>query len=364
MDIAFLILDMNSGGAQRATSSLANYMSSKGHNVSVITVDNCDSFYSLDGTVKKSFLELPKLPKGKGLRRLFAVIGRSFALRKNVQALNPDVIIGMSNVMTSYAIFCTKFSKIKAIGTERSNPYLLNASPLMGLLRKVNTFLCDGFIFQTEKAKQFFPKAAYKKCVVIPNAVFNPLVKQIEPSEKRSKTISAMGRLSHEKGFDTLINAFSFVEKSAPDFNLIIYGEGELRDKLLSRINDLGLLEKVNLLGENVNALFDIANSSVFVLSSRFEGMPNALMEAMACGVPCVSTKCEMGPEELISDGENGLLVPVNDEQALAKAILRIVKDKQLSSKLSKNCIKIRETHSIEAIGNKWINVCSRVIDG
>ncbi len=361
MKIAFLILNLNSGGAERATSSLANYMAAQGHSVSIITIDGTESFYPLDDRVNKLFLCLKELPKGTGFSRLKAEAQRALSLRDCVQTLKPDVLIGMSNIMTTYTVFCTKFSRVKAIGTERNNPYVYLATPAMTYLRKVSCILCDGFIHQTKRAQKFFPKITYKKSAVIPNAVFNPLISQVSYCEEKEKIITAMGRLVNDKGFDVLIKAFSLVADSVPDYNLVIFGKGELQDKLLGDIKHLGLSERVALPGVRSDALFDVAKSSLFVLSSRNEGMPNVLMEAMACGVPCVSTRCPMGPEELINDGENGLLVPVEDEKALAEAMLRVLSDNGLAQMLSLNALRLRETHSIETIGNRWIDYCKMI---
>lgn len=362
MKIAFLILNLNSGGAERATSSLANYFALCGHDVSIITIDGTPSFYPLDKKVNTFYLDLKRLPKGSGFSRLRAEAQRALSLRKCVQKLKPDVLIGMSNIMTAYTVFCTIFSRIKSVGTERNNPYIYMATPTMTILRKLSCILCNGFIHQTKRAQEFFPSITYNKSSVIPNAVFNPLVSQVAPCIKGDKTIMAMGRLVRDKGFDILINAFSMIEKEMPDYKLIIFGNGELRDELLETAERLNIRGRVLLPGVRDDALFEVAKSSLFVLSSRNEGMPNVLMEAMACGVPCVATRCPMGPEELIIDGENGLLVPVEDEKALAEAMLRVLNNKAFANKLSEQSKRIKETHSIENIGNKWIEYLKTVI--
>ena len=164
-----------------------------------------------------------------------------------------------------------------------------------------------------------------------------------------------MGRLIDRKGFECLIKAFAEIEKKFPDYSLIIFGEGPERGKLENVIKELNLSERVSLPGIKKKAIEDIAKSSVFVLSSEYEGMPNALIEAMASGVPCISTDCPMGPSELINSGENGFLVPVNDYRSMAELIEKVLLDKELSKKLSNNAVKINQKLSQDIIFEQFM---------
>ena len=136
---------------------------------------------------------------------------------------------------------------------------------------------------------------------------------------------------------------------------MIIFGEGELRKELEEKISSLGLEERIFLPGTDPQAVKVVNQSDVFVLSSDLEGMPNVLMEAMAMGVPCVSTRCDMGPEELIENGKNGILVDVGNTNQIAESILEIINNPELSDKLSSNARELLNTHSIEAISKKWL---------
>lgn len=338
-------------------------MARKGHEVTVLSLTGNKSFYCFDDKVNVRFLDLPPLPGGKTVSRLKAAMSRALSVRAAVKKNSPDCVIGMSHIMSAYAFFSCVFTEHKSIGTERSNPYMLNATIFMTLLRRAMSLLCDGYIFQTEAAKHFFPKRAGKKCAVIPNAVFNGLVYELSPPDVREKTVTAAGRLVECKGFDVLIKAFSAVRKRFPDYRLVIYGSGEERGFLLNTAEAEGLSDAVSLPGALKDAMREICRSSVFVLSSRYEGMPNALIEAMACGVPCVSTRCKMGPEELIEDGVNGLLVPVNDAEAISRAVIRLIEDRELSERISSNSVKLKQKLSPEKITDRWLDYISGVIN-
>ena len=363
MKIAFLIHNLSSGGSERATCALANYFYCKNNDVTIFTIDGNASFYPLEEGITKAFLNLPSIPKGSPAKKVIAILKRYLAIRKNVKALSPQILIGMSHIMSFYAAASTMFTPIKSIGTERSNPYIYQSSKPFVFLRRLSSRIADGFVHQTKRASMFFPKSTMKKSIVIPNAVFNPLVSGIEFPALRDKTITAMGRLNYAKGFDILIEAFSRIEGQVKEYTLVIYGEGDEKENIKKLIETKKLAGRVIMPGAVPEAIINISKSSVFVLSSRFEGMPNALMEAMACGVPCVSTRCPMGPEELINDGVNGILVPVENAGAIADAIIKVINNKDLADELSKNAYQIRYTHSVGSIGTKWLDYCQSVIN-
>ncbi len=348
-------MNMGSGGAERSVSALSSHLS-KTEDVTVFVVSGDSSFYPFSEKVNVKYLSQPELPRSKSPKRITAVIRRAFAIRKAVSRENPDVLVGMSHIMSAYAVFCTVFTKCIAIGTERSNPFKFHSGKLITLLRKCTSLLCDGFVCQTKKAASFFPASVQKKCAVIPNAVFNPHVFETEVPAVREKNITALGRMEKYKGFDVLLHAFRLINEKYPEYTLTIFGEGKEMPSLISLSEELGIKNKVIFPGTDENAVEKISKSSVFVLSSRFEGMPNALIEAMASGVPCVSADCDMGPCELIENGTNGFLVPVDSFEGIADAVIKILGDKQLSDKFSRNSLKIRDSHSISAVCDKWIS--------
>ncbi len=361
MKVGFLIQTLSSGGAERATASLANEMNKNGVDVKIVTFNSESSFYPLDDGVELVNMNLEKFPVNK-IKKLFSMIKRMFTIRKIIKSQGFDALICMNSVLAGYGVFSTLLTKTKTIGSERNNPYkYFNSKPLV-IAKKISSVLSDGYIFQTEAAKKYYPSSMHKKSAVIPNAVFNPMIGEIEPAEIRQKIIYGVGRLSPQKRLDCLIDAFSIVSEKHPDYKLVIFGEGDLREDLQNQIDKLNLSEKAILPGADKEALKFVSKGSVFVLSSEYEGMPNALMEAMAVGVPCVSTRCKMGPEELIDDGYNGILVSDGcSKDELASGICRIIENEELADRLSQNSRKLIETHSVSAICESWLDYLNRV---
>lgn len=362
MKIGFLIQRMESGGAERATSAIASEFSRCGEKVDIITFDSAESFYPLHENVNVFNMELQDISKTASLKRVIGCIKRAFEIRRKIRSRHLDVLICMSTTMNLYGLLSVVFTKTKVVGTERSNPYKYKSDIINSVLKKISALLLDGFVFQTEAAAEYYSESIRKKGTVIGNAVFNPLVKEIEPAKERQKIIYGVGRLTAEKRFCDLIDAYALVEKNHPDYRLVIFGEGKDREALQHRIDSSGLNEKILLPGADKNALRFVARGTAFVLSSDYEGMPNALMEAMAVGTPCVSTRCKMGPEELIDDGINGILVPVGDVEKIKDAIELIITNRKFAESLSKNGRELMKTADVSAVSAKWLEYIKSII--
>ena len=221
----------------------------------------------------------------------------------------------------------------------------------------------SGFIFQTEDAKKFFSKKIQDRSVVIPNPINEDFI--VKPFDgRRVKEIVTVGRLVEQKNHKLLIDSFSEVSRKHSDYILKIYGEGILREKLEKQIKDLNLSNKVLLMGESSNIKECIYKSSLFVLSSDYEGMPNALMEAMALGLPCISTDCPIGgPRYLIKNKENGVLVKVSNKEELTKAMNNLIENEDLSCKLGNKANKICEELNPQKINQTWRDYILKVLN-
>lgn len=361
MKIGFLIDSLSSGGAQRTTVSLANSFVRQGENVEIITFVNDKSLYPIDENVSVISLDFDTINTKVSVSRMKGSFDRMFKLRKLIASRKLDVLIGMSYSMTWYAVYACEMTNTKVIGTERNNPYVYSASKFNTILRKTFYHFTDGFVFQTEKAANFFRKKSDGD-IVIPNAIFNESIYTISPVSQRQKFICGVGRLTRQKRFDVLIDAFAIINKTHPDYRLIIFGEGEDRKSLEKQAKKLGISDRVLLPGATDEVIKLLNYASVFVLSSEMEGMPNALMEAMALGIPCVSTKCDMGPGELIVSGENGILTKVNSPKKIAEAVNEIIENPDFAQRLSKNAKKILETHSIDKISSQWLEYIKKTV--
>ena len=212
----------------------------------------------------------------------------------------------------------------------------------------------NGLVFQSEGARDFFPEVVKHKSIVIHNSVNVPQDKYPIPAIRERRIIN-VGRLHPQKNQKLLINAFSKIAKSFPDYTLEIYGDGELHDELQGRINLCGLVDRVILHPSRKDIWDCIYKASLFVLTSDYEGMPNALMEAMALGLPCISTDCRPGgARTLIEDGKNGFVVPLRQTDNLAQAMTLCLSNPELSEKLAVNARKLSETHSEKVLFDKW----------
>jgi glycosyltransferase involved in cell wall biosynthesis len=214
----------------------------------------------------------------------------------------------------------------------------------------------DGYVFQTEEARSFYKGKYDKKSVIISN----PLKIESLPKpylEERKRNIVTVGRLHPQKNQMLLIQAFEEIKDKYPDYNLIIYGEGVLRKELQEYINDNKLDSRIIMPGNVLNLLSLIKDSGIFILSSDFEGMPNALIEAMALGLPCISTDCPCGgPKSLIENGENGLLFEVGNKNQLINAIEYMINNPDKAKQMSEKAVNIRNTLNANHICEKWYN--------
>jgi len=209
-------------------------------------------------------------------------------------------------------------------------------------------------VFQTSDAKKYYNIIDESKQIILKNPVSSEF--DVEPFKgERKKVIVTAGRLSEQKNHELLIEAFSKVKDKFPEYKLVIYGDGPLKDKLQNKIEAVGGENNIILAGR-VNQIIDkIHDASLFVLSSNFEGMPNALLEAMSLGLPCISTDCPVGgPREIIVNNENGVLVKLNNADDMANAIDKILSDREFAEKIGNNANKIYNQFSVENVCNKW----------
>ena len=220
----------------------------------------------------------------------------------------------------------------------------------------------DGYIFQTEDAKKYYKEHGInvENSVVIPNAINPEFIRPLYQG-KRRKVIVGAGRLTMQKNFSLLINSFAEICNDFPEYKLEIYGEGPLKESLINETKNLGIREKVIFKGY-VNNLGDcIQDTSLFVLSSDFEGMPNALMEAMALGLPVISTDCPAGGSKVLIENKiNGVLVPIKDIEALKKEIANMLTDSSMRNYMGENARKICVQLESKKIYNEWENILKK----
>lgn len=359
MRIVILMGSLTMGGAERVATSLASYLANSDVETYLVSFDSKPSSYTLDEKVHFiNNLDNDKFTGIKGVNK------RIKFLFNTLNKIKPDLVFTMFYDINMYALIYKLFgkNKIKLVSSERCNPNEITGKNR--IINKISSMSSDGFIFQTKRAKECYPKKVQDKSVVIHNAIGNPLFKKIDENKiMTEKTITSMGRLEYQKAHDVMIKSCAPVLKKHPEYKLVIYGEGSLRPYLEDLINKLDMQNNVFLPGNTENAVLEVAKSQVFLLTSRFEGMPNALMEAMACGIPSISTDCDMGPAELISDGENGYLVPVDDVDAITQKLELLIDDESLRKQISNNSRKIVEEHSVQKIYREYLDYFLRIVN-
>lgn len=275
------------------------------------------------------------------------------AVRKVVREVKPDCVISFlldANILNMLACLGTKS---KAIVCERNDPF----KPHYHVMKVAKPFfrLADGAVYQLPKVAEFY-KNIKAPTAVIPNPVLCKSDVSVLPFEKRENNIVTLGRIDiFQKRHDVLIKAFAKFYESHPDYTMTIYGDGPDESKLQLLIDELNLAGKVILGGVTKTPQETIKNSKFFVLSSDFEGIPNALIEAMSIGLPCVSTDCRPGGAALlIKNGVNGILVLAHDENALAERMCYLAENPLVADTLGKEAKKIVEEFSEDKIAQMW----------
>ncbi|MBW4675085.1 MAG: glycosyltransferase family 4 protein [Desmonostoc geniculatum HA4340-LM1] len=363
MKITLIIHSLTYGGAERIMSIMANYWSAKGLQITLLTFnDNKIPDFYLDS-------HIIYLPLGIAKKSPNVIIGiwnnfkRIRILRNSIINTNPDVVISFMSKINITTLLATRWLKMPIIVSERSNPVKSSLDWNWQQLRQWTYLFADKIVFQTQRARDYFPSKLQNNSCIIPNMVVLPPIKK-QSSEKFSaeRSLIAMGRFVPEKGFDLLLQAFAKLKDNYPEWTLTILGDGKLRPELESLRNQLGLGDRVHFPGMVNNTYAFLQEADFFIMSSRFEGFPNALCEAMACGLPVISTDCPSGPREIIRDGIDGILVPNEDVSALAAAMERLMSNEQERKSLAARAPEITERFAVEKIMGMWEEVLTQVI--
>lgn len=357
MKIAFMYGNMSRGGAQRVISCLAAYCVKMGDAVTVLTLDSGNSDYELDAGASIVGLNVAGDSANK-LESVRRFLSTERALRAWMKTEKPDVVLAFSIKLSMQLLLARGHTGPALICSERANP-AFRAKSAATRIERLLLKKAEGFIFQTQRVSLLFPPELRERGTVIHNGLFSTDIPENITSfaQRRQKELCAVGRLDNgQKAYDVMLDAFALFREKHPEHVLHIYGNGGSEAAIRTQAAALGLTDSVILHGNHPHVINEIKDMGMFVMTSRFEGMPNALIEAMACGLPCVCTDCDFGPAELIRDGENGLLVPVDDVHAIAAAMGRIADDPNLAESLSQGALEIRRSHTREAICGQYRN--------
>lgn len=350
MKICFVIDKLGVGGAERVMTVLANEMIKKGHSVFLIeaSVETPSNFYFLDPCVT----HINNLRANKQ-----GVFKKINFLRKTFKTITPEIVVSFKYMVNFYTHVALFGLHIPHVMSERNNPYTYSDNFIAKHFKKLFYKMAQGTVFQTQMAQDFyFPKKRKNNSCVIPNPVlvaediYRPQNLQFE------KAFVSVGRLAEQKNFPLVINAFSKFVKIQPDYCLKIFGEGPLKNDLLELAKQKKVDDKVIFKGNSDTWHKEIIKDCAFIMSSNYEGMPNALMESLALGVPSISTDCPCGgPAFLIKNRENGLLIEPNNEDELVEAMLTITEE-SMQEKFREANRGFRSKFSISAITDLWID--------
>lgn len=356
VDITIFIATLTPGGTERVTCNLSNYLVENDYNVTILTLLNTyKPAYELDRKIKCISLSENKGQASNKSIEYCRHITRYARLWKFIRKNKTDLYLVMLPLPTYMLLSLRRIIKVPIIVSERSDPnQFYKSSKVKRALMKRLFPRSDAFIFQTEDAKAFYREIITAENIVIPNPINRSFIRKPFTGE-RKKVIVAAGRLCEPKNYPMLLEAFSLIASKHIEYQLVIYGSGGLLQELVNKTEELNIADKVFFAGQVSDIADCIIDSALFVLSSDYEGMPNALMEAMALGLPCISTDCPCGgPRFLIQNKNNGLLVPVGNTEAMAEAMDMILSDKDLAQSLGNNASAIQSKVHPDIINAEW----------
>ena len=327
-------------------SLLANRFAEDGYDVEIININKHIVFYPIDSRIVLRFAE-----DEVGT----SVLKKLLWLRRYIKQIRPDVVVPFMEAVYCFTLIALIGCKVPVISSERIDP---RKSPfLRNVLRKIILPLTDWLVVQTQDIKKFYPRFIQKKTSII----YNPVSDQVFhlPEVEKEDVVISVGKLDDQKNHALLINAFSKVARDFPTWKLIIYGEGPLRDSLQIIINSLELTDRVLLPGRSNRVIEEMNRAKIFAFSSNYEGMSNAILEAVCVGLPVVTTNVS-GAEELVQDG--GYVVPIGSEKQLVESLRSLMADSSLRNLMGANNKKRAHAYDIDLIYQQWESVIKDVV--
>lgn len=363
--IAFHLNTLTHGGAERVVTNLANRFAAEGYQVFVATEWTDEDEFVLDERVHRIHVGLREGDEKRN--RLSRYLRRIRYLEEFMEEYRPDVVVAFARLALFRALMAKKKTGVPVVVCVRIDPRseYRGARNFFQIKKYMKT--ADGAVFQTKDAEDYFRKDITCSSTIILNPI-TPKYLGLPPVKERNKTIVNAARLVAFKNQVLLVRAFSIVHEKHPDYDLKIYGPDSgdgTREKILQTIAECHLEGAVRLMGNSDALEKELPQAALFAYSSDYEGLPNSLLEAMAMGLPCVSTDCPCGgPRTLIQNGENGLLVPVGDVEALAKGMLALIENPERAAKLGRMAAKIAEIASTDRVFEAWQDYLLRVMAG
>lgn len=343
------------GGGERVRNWLSHNLVDAGHTV-ILATSHMDDQYNEElqklGLYNK--VKVVKYPS-EGNKKSF------LRYCKSIKALFREYHIDLFVTFCGSLIeqFIARKAGVKILITERCDPFY--RTKLEKIIKHLEFKLADGYVFQTPQAMEYYGKRAKQLGVVIPNPILDKSPDPIFTNLR--KEIVSVGRLSPEKNQMMLLKAFAKIHNQIPEYKLVLYGSGPLKEQLIRFSEENGIAGKFEIISGKTNITELINGAELFVLSSNTEGMPNALIEAMSMGLLSISTDCPIyGPRFLVNNGENAYLVPVNDDVKLATQIVYLLKEAINNSEVRHNAVMIRQRLNSDIIFNQWLSYIESIV--
>lgn len=358
MKILFYIDALGGGGAERVIANLANGMSLKGHDIILVTSFPLANEYKILSGIKRYNLEKFRPAKREFVWKNIRRIKRLRNICKNESC---DIAVSFMEGPSFRLIFSTLWLKTDTVISIRSDPAKGYANMIHRWIAERVYARASACVFQTEEAKTFFSQKIQNRSTIIFNPVADEFYKR--GGENKKNYIVSAGRLISSKNFELLISAFARISGQYPEEKLIIYGEGDNRSRLERLIAESGLSDRIRLPGRDDYIAKRLRNAKIFVLPSWYEGMPNALMEAMALGIPSIATDCPCGgPRLLLENGNAGMLVQNGSEQQMADAMAALIGDEELRKEYSMKAIQRARDFECDKICEEWLKLFRKIL--
>lgn len=357
MKVSFVTANLNSGGAERVISLLANEFDRHGYLVEIIFLKERVVFYSINPQVKLVVADEECHSK--------AMWKKMWWLRNYIKQTKPDAVIPFRVSVYTTTLFSLFGLSVPIVASERIDPHI--SDPLWNMLRMLLLPFSSHLIVQTSYIKSYYPKFIQKKTTIIPNPVRDEVFSLPHPtliegcSDKINRIIS-VARLAPQKNQKMMIKAFAKVADEFPDWQLVIFGEGPLRAELEFLVSSFKLQGRVLLPGRTEHVIEELRKSKIFCLSSDYEGLSNAMIEAICVGLPIIST-CVSGTEDVLVNGKNGFIIPINDQDALVHSLRTLLQDEQLRNGMGKNNLRQAKLFNIEGIYSQWEKLINTIVN-
>lgn len=343
--LTFITPSLANGGAERVMSILCNEFAFRGIPVTVLLTTDTESVYQLNESIRV----LPVYGSSKTKLHLLQKIRN---MRRYMKENREDTYVVFIPYDQVYTYLAAAGLGIRAVLSLRNDPSSYKGKMYDFIYKRVYPW-ASAIVFQTEDAQKYFPESIRRKSVIISNPLGGNLPEIFRG--QRRKEFSAVGRMQPQKNYPMLLKAFSNVHKKHGDWKLVIYGSGPEEAELKALCDKLGIRDAVEFAGFVSNVPDRIRETGAFVMSSDFEGISNAMLEALAMGIPSICTDCPVGGARMyIRDGENGFLVPVKDADQMAEKMLTLIEEPDRSRRFTEELAGFKEQLSVKKIADQW----------